>query len=301
MRPKLVTLALLLVFGALSSGADAANAQVRLAAPEDCLTNPNCGVGLRASYGVDVSSVFVPLAVADAGVTALDDGIAEVAVAFSSSPAVSRPDVLTLRDDLGMVGEDHVVPVIRKGLLRRYGRRARDIRRHLDAASRELGTLDLRRLNQQLEDGRLEAAVGAEFIDANGLAGGGKRKRGPRITVGYMDFAEDTMLAHLYAEALRSNGYKVRVRAVGGLRREAVAAMRTKKIDLWPGYSGSLREYLGKGSRKSLASLLRPIGARALRKAPAEDKNLFVMKRDVAAQLGIGKLSDLKAQWPAAG
>jgi glycine betaine/choline ABC-type transport system substrate-binding protein len=301
MRPWPIVAALVLVFGVLLSGANAAGAQIRLAAPEDCLTNPNCGAGLRASYHVDVSSVFVPLTVADAGVTALDDGIAEVAVAFSSSPAVSRPDVLTLRDDLGMVGEDHIVPIVRNGLLRRYGRRARDIRRRLDAASRELGTLDLRRLNQQLEDGRLAAAVGAEFIDANGLAGGGKRRRGPRITVGYMDFAEDTMLAHLYAEALRSNGYRVRVRAVGGLRREVVAAMRTRKIDMWPGYSGSLREYLGRGGDQSLAALLRPIGARALRKAPAEDKNLFVMKRDVAAQLGIGKLSDLKAHWPAAG
>jgi len=276
-----------------------ASGKVRLAAPQDCLSNPNCGVGLRAAYGVDVRSVFVPLTVADAGITALDDGIAEVAVAFSSSPAVSRPDVLTLHDDRGMIGVDHIVPVIRRGLLRKYGRRARDIRRRLDDASRELSTLGLRSLNQQLEDGRLAAAVGAEFIDAHGLAGSGRRKRGPRITVGYQAFAENTMLAHLYAEALRTRGYRVRVRAVGGLRPAAVSALRKGRIDMWAGYSGSLREYLARGSRTGLAALLKRIGARPLRPAAAENKNVFVMKRDAAAQLGVSKLSDLKAHWPA--
>ena len=280
---------------------DAASGQVRLAAPQDCLSNPNCGVGLRAAYGVDVRQVFVPLAVADAGVTALDDGIAEVAVAFSSSPAVSRPDVLELRDDRDLIGEDHIVPVIRRGLLRKYGRRARDIRRRLDDASRELNTLGLRRLNQQLEDGRLEAAVGAEFIDAHGLAGSGRRKPGPRITIGYQDFAENTMLAHLYAEALRTRGYRVRVRSAGGLRPAAVSALRKGRIDMWADYSGSLREHLARGSRRGLATLLRRIGARPLRLAAAENKNVFVMKRDVAAQLGVSKLSDLKAHWPPAG
>ena len=219
-----------------------------------------------------MTSAFVPLRVNDAGITALDDGIAEVAVAFSSSPAVSRPDILSLRDDRGLIGEDHIVPVMRRGLLRRYGRRARDIRRRLDAASRELSTLDLRRLNQQLEDGRLAEAVGAEFIDANALAGSGRAKRGPRITIGYQDFAENTMLAHLYAEALRTRGYRVRVRAVGGLRPEAVSAMRRGRIDMWPGYAGSLREYLARGRRTGLGALLRRIGARQLQAAPAENR-----------------------------
>ena len=298
LRP-LVALTLGLIAALLAPSAAAA--QVRLAAPQDCLSNPNCGVGLREVYGIDVRAGFVPLTVADAGVTALDDGIAEVAVAFSSSPAVSRPDVVELRDDRNLIGEDHVVPVVRRGLLRRYGRRAGDIRRRLDDASRELSTLGLRSLNQQLEDGRLAAAVGAEYVDAHGLAGAGRHKRGPRITIGYQGFAENMMLAHLYAEALRTRGYRVRVRAVGGLRPAAIAALRKGRIDMWPGYSGSLREYLARGSRRGLAALLRRIGARPLRPAPAENKNVFVMKRDLAAQLGISKLSDLKAHWPAAG
>src|SRR3954451_16024277 len=86
---------------------------VRLAASSDCAKNVNCIPGFKQVYGFDPTSVFTRLAGADAGGRALDDGVAEVAVAFSSNPQLSRPDILTLRDDRGMISDDHVVPVIR--------------------------------------------------------------------------------------------------------------------------------------------------------------------------------------------
>src|SRR4051794_25033855 len=118
---------------------------VRLAAPSDCLVNAGCGVGLKSVYGLDVASAFVSLTVADAGVSALDDGLAEVAVAFSSNPQLSRPDIVTLRDDRGMISDDHIVPIVRSKVLRRYGRA---LRRRFNAASALLSTLELRGLNQ---------------------------------------------------------------------------------------------------------------------------------------------------------
>ena len=99
---------------------------MRLAAPEDCLVNPGCGAGLAATYGLDVAPVLTPLTVADAGVPALDDGVAEVAIAFSTDPQVSRPDIVTLADDRRMLGPDRLVPVLRRGMLREFsGARAR--------------------------------------------------------------------------------------------------------------------------------------------------------------------------------
>ena len=134
---------------------------VRLAAPEDCLVNPGCGEGLRATYALDVAPAFTPLAVADAGIGALDDGVAEVAVAFSTDPQVSRPDIVTLRDDRRMLGPDRLVPVLRRGMLRALGtRRARRLTRRINATGRLLTTLQLRSLNQQVADGRLPEAVG---------------------------------------------------------------------------------------------------------------------------------------------
>src|SRR5690349_4255347 len=94
----------------IASPAGAQTPQVRLAAPSDCPANANCIPGLKRLYKLDPTRVFTPLAVADAGVQALDDGSAEVAVAFSSNPQLSRPDILTLTDDQRMITPDHVVP-----------------------------------------------------------------------------------------------------------------------------------------------------------------------------------------------
>ena len=136
-------------------------------------------------------------------------GVAEVAVAFSSNPQLSRPDILTLRDDKRMISDDHVVPVVRRRPLRRYGR---PLRRRLNAASALLSTLELRGLNQQVIDGRLPEAVGGEFADANGLGGPARRRAGPRIRIGFQSFDENETLAHLYAAALRGAGFRVSVR-----------------------------------------------------------------------------------------
>jgi glycine betaine/choline ABC-type transport system substrate-binding protein len=279
--------------------------QVRLAAPSDCLANPGCGVGLRSVYGLEVRSVFVPLTVSDAGIGALDDGLAEVAVAFSSNPQVSRPDIRTLRDDRRMVHRDRVVPVVRRRLLRAYGAAdARVIRARLNAASAALSTLALRGLNQAVNDGRLPEAVGGEFIDANGLSVGSRRRHGPRIDIGFMGCAENETLAHLYGEALRGAGFRVRVRSIGGLRPAAVSQLRRDRLDLYPDYDGSLLRYLVGTSparlRAGLAGTLARIDAEPMRLSRAEDRNVFVMKSALAAQLGITKLSDLRRYWQTA-
>src|SRR3954470_5578632 len=259
-----------------ASSAKAQAPPVRLAASSDCAKNVNCIPGFKRVYGMDPTSVFTQLAAADAGVQALDDGVAEVAVAFSSNPELSRPDIVTLRDDRHMISDDNIVPIVRSSLLRRYGA---PLRRRINAASQLLSTFELRGLNQQVNDGQLPEAVGGAFADANGLGGPSARRHGPRIRVGYQSFAENETLAQLYAEALRGAGFRVSVRAINGLRPAAVSAMRENRIDLWVGYSGSLLGYLG---GDSLKRALARVGAQPLRLSPAEDRNGFAMKREVA-------------------
>jgi subtilisin family serine protease len=286
-------IAALAVTVVLASPALAQAPQVRLAASKACPTNVNCIPGFRRVYRIDPTSVLTSLVVADAGVQALDDGAAEVAVAFSSNPQLSRPDILTLTDDRGMITDDHIVPIARRSLLRRYGLA---LRRRLNTASALLSTLELRGLNQQVIDGRLPEAVGGEFADANGLGGPHPRRPGPPIRIGYQAFDENQTLAFFYAEALRGDGYRVSVKA-SGLRPQTVRAFQRNRIDMWAGYSGSLRGYLG---GVTLTRAVARIGARPLARSPAEDRNGFAMKRDVAAALGISKLSDLARYWPAA-
>ena len=178
------------------SAAPAQAQQVRLAAPSDCLTNTGCGVGLKSVYGLDVTPAFVPLTIADAGVSALDDGdgrgrrrvlLEPAALAPGHRHAPRRP-----RDDL----PDRVVPVVRSRLLRAYGTAAADIRRRLNAASAALTTLALRGLNQSVIDGRLPGGRRRRVRRRQrAWAAAGVTAPGQRIVVGYMDFAENETLA----------------------------------------------------------------------------------------------------------
>src|SRR3954454_25128256 len=204
---------LVVLFAPASAGAQAA--PLRLAAAVDCPRNPNCIPGLRGVYHVDPSGTLVRLKIADSGNQALDDGLAEVAVAFTSNPQLSRPDIVTLSDDRHMITLDHVVPIVRTSLLEHYGPA---LRRRLDAASRLLTTLQLRGINQEVLDGRVLEAVGVEFADANALGGEPARLRpGPRIVPVFQAFDENKTLAHCYAAALRGAGFRVTVRGHGGL------------------------------------------------------------------------------------
>lgn len=297
-----IMLALLVILLAVSSAdAQETRASVRIAAPSDCLSNIGCGAGLKRFYGVDVASVLVPLTSADAGVAALDDGLAEVAISFTSSPEVSRPDLLALHDDRGMIGSDHIVPVVRDAALRRIGARGR---RALDAMSAALSTRALRALNQQLADGRLPEPVGAGFADEVGLGAPVGPRRGRGVTVGFTTISENRVLAEMYAEALRGAGLRVRVVPVGGLRPRAVARLRAGRIDLFPGYARSLVGYLrgrpvtDRNPLPRLRRALRALHAAPLRPAPATNENVFVMKRETAGRLGVTRLSDLSRYWP---
>ena len=307
-RPALAgLLALAALLAGPAAAAPAQQPTVRLAAPEDCLTNQGCGVGLAASYGLDVAPVFAPLAVADAGIAALDDGVAEVAVAFSTDPQVSRPDIVTLRDDRRMIGADRLVPVLRRGMLRELGKRkARRLTRRMNATGRLVTTLQLRSLNQQVADGRLPEAVGGEFVEANGLSVRRRRPSGPRVTLGFQSFAENETVAHLFAASLRAVGVRVRVVDIGGLRPEAVAQIRSRRIDGWIGYARSLARFLeadvgptGSVGRELRATLRRKAGATALKLMPGENRNLFVTTTTTAQALGLARISDLARYWPA--
>lgn len=79
------------LLGVGTGTAGSQSTRLRLAAPTDCATNVQCIPGFQRVYHLDPTSLWVRLKVADAGIQALDNGIAEVAVAFSSDPELSRP------------------------------------------------------------------------------------------------------------------------------------------------------------------------------------------------------------------
>jgi glycine betaine/choline ABC-type transport system substrate-binding protein len=279
-----------------------------LAAPGDCLTNPGCAPGLKRAYGVDVRGVFRALDAGGAGVEALDQGLAQVAVVFTTNPEIARSDLLVLRDDKGMIGPENLVPVIRRSTLRALGtRREREARRRLAAVSRVLTTARLQDLNLSLADGRDPEAVAGEFLETYRIARGRPPARGPRIVIAHQDFDEQEIVASLYARALRAAGLRASAQRTGATG-EILRRLRANRVQAFVAYTSTLLQTLEPGARPSRTAaaaalrtaVTRRLGARALEPAPGQNANAFVMKRDVASAYGVRKLSDLTRRWPVA-
>jgi osmoprotectant transport system substrate-binding protein len=121
------------------------------------------------------------------------------------------------------------------------------------------------------------------------------------IRVGSFDFAESVLLAEMYAQVIESTGTPVvRVGTVGP--REIMApALELGHIDVVPEYLGTALSYAGAtepnpDSESALADLdgrLSEIGLTALDAAPAEDKNVFVVTKELAETESLVTISDL--------
>ncbi len=123
------------------------------------------------------------------------------------------------------------------------------------------------------------------------------------ITVGSFDFAESTVVAEVYSQALEAHGYHV-VRAFGLGPREFVApALALGLIEFVPEYAGTATTFLSLGASipgddvaETHDQLVRTLGdarVTALAPAPAQDVNAFVVTRSTADRLGLHTVTDL--------
>ncbi|MDT8911585.1 ABC transporter substrate-binding protein [Amycolatopsis sp. PS_44_ISF1] len=134
----------------------------------------------------------------------------------------------------------------------------------------------------------------------NPLAGGGEGGNNGAIIIGASDVGESLLLAQIYAGALRNAGAEnVTVRPPVGSREVVVKALQDKSLSVVPDYSGNLLRYFDKDTQATTsqdvyAQLKRklPAGFEVLDQAPAEDKDLLVVGRDLADS-GIRTFSEL--------
>jgi osmoprotectant transport system substrate-binding protein len=114
-----------------------------LGGPPECPVRPYCGEGLQRVYGLRFGA-FVPLEGQELVRRALEDGVIDVGIMFTTDGDLARRDFTMLADDRGLQPADNVVPVVRDDTLARYGPA---LRRALDAVSAQLTTESLRVLN----------------------------------------------------------------------------------------------------------------------------------------------------------
>ncbi|MER7865066.1 ABC transporter substrate-binding protein [Amycolatopsis japonica] len=134
----------------------------------------------------------------------------------------------------------------------------------------------------------------------NPLAGGAEGGTTGDIIIGASDVGESLLLAQIYAGALRNAGAEnVTVRPPVGGREVVVKALQDKSLSVVPDYSGNLLRYFDKDTQATTpedvyAQLKQklPSGYEVLEQAPAEDKDLLVVRKELADS-GIRTFSDL--------
>lgn len=122
------------------------------------------------------------------------------------------------------------------------------------------------------------------------------------ITVGSFDFAENTLLAEIYSQAIESGGYRVRRAFNLGPREFVAPALARGLVELVPEYAGTALQFLSLGTDRAgadaalthalLVRSLRGTTLRALAPAPAQDSNAFVVTLSTAIRFGLQRLSD---------
>jgi osmoprotectant transport system substrate-binding protein len=134
--------------------------------PPECAHRQQCLVGLESEYGLRFRE-FIPL---DTGgpltVQALRSGSIDVALLFTTDPAIASEGFVVLTDDRGLQPAENVTPLLRRQVVIAYGNAAAET---LDAVSAQLSTADVRAMIEDVTAGRSAHDAAASWLRDHGL------------------------------------------------------------------------------------------------------------------------------------
>jgi osmoprotectant transport system substrate-binding protein len=131
-------------------------------------------------------------------------------------------------------------------------------------------------------------------------------KGGDPIVVASFNFTDSEILAELYSQALEAKGYPVTRKFDIGSRELVYPSLKSGELQFIPEYQGAaistgFNEQAPKDAESEhakLAQLFAPSGIELLNYAPAENKNTYIVKSDLAKAHGLSKISDLAKLGP---
>jgi len=281
--------------GGGGGGGEPIASQLTLGGPPECPERPFCIPGLKEVYGVE----FGDFRALDVGgpltVKALEAGRIDVALLFSTSSVIGDKGWVVLEDDKGLQQADNITPVVREEVL------DDTITKSLNAVSAALTTENMTELNGRVEiDGEEPADVAADFIEQEGIAASGSGSG--EVTVGAVAFAENQIVAEMYALVLEDAGFTVDRKLNLGSRDILQPALESGEIDIAPEYVGTLLLYEDPKATASddpaqvsqeLEPLLKEKGIALLEYSDANDTNAFVVTQETADEFGLSSVSDL--------
>ncbi|MFF7865159.1 ABC transporter substrate-binding protein [Streptomyces qaidamensis] len=136
----------------------------------------------------------------------------------------------------------------------------------------------------------------------------GEKAKAGTVVVGSNNFAESTLLADIYGEALKAKGIKVTYKHNIGSRETTYGLMKNGSVTVLPEYNGSLLAYLDpKAEQKSAEAVNEAVKAKLDKKltlltsSPAEDKDSVTVNAATAKKYKLtssSSLADLKEAAP---
>jgi glycine betaine/choline ABC-type transport system substrate-binding protein len=284
--------------GGGGGGGEPVASQLILGGPPECPKRPFCIPGLKETYGIEFED-FQPL---DVGgpltVKALQAGRIDVALLFTTSSVVKDENWVILEDDKDLQPVEAITPVVNKEAV------DGTLTELLNEVSSKLSTEKQLELNGRVElDGKDPADVAAAFLKQEGVSGSDASGSG-EVTVGAVAFAENQIVAEMYAQVLEQAGYDVTRQLDLGSREILLPALESGEVDVAPEYSGTLLITLDpkadvSGSAEDQLSQLKPLLAKMnitiLEPSDANDTNAFVVTPETADEFGLKTVSDLAA------
>lgn len=140
--------------------------RLALTGPPECPRRDLCLPGLRRAYGLQFAR-FAAYAGVSQRTTALEQGVVDVAVVFTTDGRLTGDELVLLEDDRRLQPVENVVPVVSARALDRYGTRLSGT---LDAVSRQLERAGLRFLNWRVGvEGRPASEQARGWLVRHGL------------------------------------------------------------------------------------------------------------------------------------
>lgn len=135
--------------------------------PPECASRPLCLQGLEKTYQLEFSS-FTPL---DSGgpqsVAALEAGEVDVALLFTTNPAIEAGHLVALEDDRHLQPPENILPVVRSEVVEEQGERFAST---LNEVTSRLTTPELRKLNAAVDiEHRTPEDAASEWLNEQGL------------------------------------------------------------------------------------------------------------------------------------
>jgi glycine betaine/choline ABC-type transport system substrate-binding protein len=274
-----------------------------LGGPAECPTRPYCILGLKSTYGVTFGSFKALDAGGPITVAALKAGTIDVALLFSTSSVIAANGWVVLQDDKHLQQADNIAPVVRTAVIND------EITGLLNKVSSALTDANITALNAKVEiDKQDPGDVAAGFLQDNSLLPTSGNGAGKTITVGVSGaFAENQIVAEMYAKMLEAAGYTVKTQLDLASREISDAALDSGQIDIKPEYIGSELAFVDptattSGDPAAEAAALTPLlaakGVTLLPYSPVNDTNSFVVTQETATKYGLVTVSDLAKPAP---